>query len=124
MADQFLFVLKSQPACGRAARYDQRLCLEPFIIRLNADMTVAWLKGFDLRIRKARTEFLRLLVHVENQLRPVNPFRKSREIFHERRGRELPAGLAAFQDKRAQVGAGRVNRRSQTGAAAPDNDDL
>ena len=75
-------------------------------------------------VGKTGTEFFRLLVHVQNQLRAVDPFGKAGKILNHRRGRKLTARLPPFEHERAQVCAGRVNRRRQTGTTAPDNDHL
>ncbi len=65
-----------------------------------------------------------LLAHVLDQLGPLNALGKSREIFHQGGKRQLASGFMTFEHQRFQVGTGRVERRSVTGAARPDNDDV
>ena len=74
------------------------------------------------RIGKARAEFLRLLVHVHDQLRTVDAFREAGEIFDQRGRGKLTARLAAFEHEWIQVRAGGINRRRQSRATAADND--
>ena len=64
-----------------------------------------------LRVGKARAEILGLFVHVQDQLRPVDPFRKAGKIFHHRRRRELAARLATLEYERTQIRARGINRR-------------
>ena len=85
-------------------------------------MFVAHVEISDLSIRKARAEILGLLVHIQDQLRTVDSFWKAWEIFDESRGRQLAARLAPFQNERAQVRSCGINRGSQSGATAPNND--
>ena len=75
-------------------------------------------------VGKTGAEFFRLLVHVQNQLRTVDPFGKAGKILNHRRGRKLAARLPPFEHERAQVCAGGVNRRRRTGTTTPDNDHL
>ena len=51
-------------------------------------------------VGKSRAEVLCLFVHVENQLWTIDPFGKSRIIFHQRSRGKLAARLASFQNKR------------------------
>jgi hypothetical protein len=110
MADQFLFVLQPEPARRSAARHDQRLRFQPFVIGLDANMTVPWLEVCYLGVGKPRPEFLGLLVHIQNQLRTVDPFRKTGKIFHQRRRGKLAAWLASFEHERTQIRARGINR--------------
>ena len=124
MADQLLFALKSQPARGSSAGNNERLRLQPFIIGFDAHVTIPQLKIGHFRVSKTGAEFFRLLVHVYDELRPINSVWKAWVIFHERRGRKLAARLTAFQHKGIQIGARRINGSGQSRAAAPDDDHL
>ena len=55
---------------------------------------------------------------------PSIPSTKAGEILHQRRRRELAARLLAFEDQGREVGARRVNGRSEPGAAGTDNDNF
>ncbi len=110
MTDEFVLVLESKVARRSATRDNERLRLQPFVVGFDADMIVTRLEIGCFRVRKVRTEFLRLFVHVNDQLRTVDPVGKSRIIFDKRRGGKLSAGLTAFQHKRAQIGARRIDR--------------
>ena len=70
-------------------------------------------------IRRAKPR--RLLLHVFDQLRPLNPLRPAGKVLHQRGDRKLAAGLVALQNQRFQSGARRVERRRQSGAAGAKN---
>ena len=112
----------SPVARRRTTRDNQRFCFEPLVIRANTNVLAAHFEIGHFRIRKARAEFFRLRVHVHDQLRTVDAFRKAGKVFHHGRGGELAAGMASLEDERTQVGARGVNRRGQPRATAPDDD--
>ena len=85
-------------------------------------MAVVRLETGHFGVGEARAEFLRLRVHVQDQLRPVDAFGKTGKIFHHGGGRELAARMAAFEDERAQIRARGVNRGGQSRATAADDD--
>ena len=87
-------------------------------------MTLEGFKISHLGIRKAGPEFLGLRMHVQDQLRTIDPVRKAWEIFDHRGGGKLTARLAAFEHKWTEVRAGGINRRRQSRATAANNDDL
>ncbi len=124
MADQFFFVLEVQPAGRRAAGNDQRLGLDPFVVGFDPNVIVARLEVGDFGVGKSGAEVLRLFMHVQNELRSVDPFRKSGKIFHQRSGGKLAAGLAAFQNERIQIRASGINGSRQSGAATANDDHL
>src|SRR5206468_769543 len=70
-----------------------------------------------------RAETRRLLAHLLDQLRPLDPLREAGEVLHVGRETELPARLVAVDQERLQVGAGGVDRRRQAGAPRPQDDD-
>ena len=78
----------------------------------------------DRRIGKPRTEFLRLLMHVDDELRAIDALRKSGKIFHHCRRGKLTARLPAFEDERIKIRARGINRGGQPRASAPDDDHL
>ncbi len=61
-------------------------------------------------------EILRLHLHVLHQIGTVDPLRKPGEIFHQGGEGKLAAGFMAGNDERLQIGAGRVNSGSVSGA--------
>ncbi|CDN42677.1 hypothetical protein BN871_BS_00340 [Paenibacillus sp. P22] len=76
----------------------------------------------------ARTEFsaetLGLLAHVGHELRTHDAIRESGEVLDFRRRRQLAARLRSFDDERAEVGAGQIDRSGQTGRAGTDDNGL
>src|ERR1051325_7614855 len=77
-----------------------------------------------LSVRKSGPEFLRLGMHIHDQLWTVNSIWESREILYQCRCGELPARLSALEHERAQVRTGGVDRRSQSGTPAAHNNDI
>src|SRR6266404_2422530 len=77
VTDEFLFIFETEIACRSATRDDERLRLEPLVVGFDANMTVARLEIGCFRVRKPRAEFLRLFVHVDDQLRTVDPIWES-----------------------------------------------
>jgi hypothetical protein len=71
-----------------------------------------------------RAEFLRLLAHVLNELRPQDAIREAREILDVRGERKLSAGLVAVDDQRLEVRAPGIDGGGQTSAATADNYDI
>src|SRR5207247_4571650 len=100
---------------------DQRLRLQPVIVGFDADMLVASIEIGRLRVRETSAKFLGLPMHIKDKLRSIDSIWETGRIFHQCRGRELSAWLPPFQHQRAQISAGSVNRRRQSGAAAPDD---
>ena len=63
-------------------------------------------------------------LHAGHQLIAINPLGKTREILHDARGGQESSGHGAREDQRLEIGAGRVNGSSQTGAASPNDHDV
>ena len=74
------------------------------------------------RVRKACAKVFCLFVHVQDELRTINSIGKARVIFDQGGRGKLAAGLSPFEHERIQIRTRSVNRRRQSGAAAPDND--
>ena len=63
----------------------------------------------DCPCRYTGAKTLRLLLHVLDQRRALDPFGKAREIFDFSGNGELAAGLMPFENERLQIGSGRVD---------------
>ena len=72
----------------------------------------------------ARSISFGLLAHIRHQLRSEDSTWKAGKILNQCGGRKLSAGLASFQNKRTEIGAGGINRGGQPRATAPDNNHL
>src|SRR5437763_9138136 len=110
MADELLFVFEPEPAGRRAACYNQRTRLQPFVIGLDPNVVRSSLEICHLGVSKARPELLRLLVHVDDELGSVDPLGETGEIFDQRGRGKLSARLAALEHERIQVSSGSINR--------------
>ncbi len=123
-ADQFFFTLQPQQT-RRCARGDDQSFRFIGIFsgdnskRAFADVDFVYSPGFEFR-----SEFLCLLAHIFDELRPHNAIGETGIILNVRGEGELAAGLVPVKDQRFQVGARSVNRSSETGAAAADDEDV
>ncbi len=121
VADELLFAVEAEVARRRAAGNDERLGFHPLAIHLQPGVRAGVFKFLNDAVLKARAEFFRLLMHAQDQIRTLHPLGEAGKIFHGGGGGELAAGLAAFQNKRGEAGAGRVDGRGETGATRPDD---
>jgi hypothetical protein len=96
---------------GCAACHDESTRFQPLFINLDPDVALEALEIGHFRIRKASSEFLGLRMHVQDQLRPIDAFRKAGEILDQRGCGKLTTRLAAFEHEWTQVRAGGINRR-------------
>src|ERR1035441_2878862 len=70
---------------------------------------------------KRRTKPLRLLLHVFDQVRPLNSIRPAWKVLHHRGNRKLSPWLVTLQNQRFQSSACGVNGRRKPGAARAKN---
>jgi hypothetical protein len=116
VADQRLFAGQAQPARARARGHNQRA-------RVISPVEVC--SGWDARpldpSHQVRliggAEARRLLLHVLDQLRPLDAVGPAGKVLDQRGDGELAAGLVALQNQRFHPGARGVERRRQSGAA-------
>src|SRR4029077_10859169 len=110
MADQFFFAFQPQQAARSPGGDDQsRRFIGIFsgddLERALADVDFGYSSGFELR-----AEFLRLLAHVFDELRPHDAVGEPGIILNVGSEGKLAAGLVPVQNERFQVGARSVNR--------------
>ena len=67
---------------------------------------------------------LGLLAHVVDEFRALNAVGEAGEILDQSGDGELPAGLMAINDQRAEIGASGVDSGSQPRASGADDDDI
>ena len=117
VADQRLFAGQAQPARARTRGDDQRARMNFARRGMQADgMRV----HFDARhqgVLIGCAEASRLLLHVLDQLRPLNALGPAGKVLDHRGNRELAAGLVTLQNQRFHPGARGVKRGRQSGAA-------
>src|SRR3954468_6043709 len=121
VSDQSLFAGQPEPPGGSAAGDDQGLSLDGLFTELQGERTLTEIGAGKMTGANLSAEARGLALHVLDQLRTLNAFRKSGKIFYQRGERELAAGLVAFEDERLQVGAGGINGGSQAGASGAEN---
>ena len=124
MSDQLLLVRQSQPSGRSATGNDERLGVDLLVADMQQKRTLAEIRAREVRHAIFRTEALRLLAHVLDELRPHDSFGESWKVLHERGHGELASGFMALDDKRFEVGTRGVERGSVAGASRPDDDDL
>src|ERR1017187_2868414 len=121
MPNQRLLAWQSQPPSARTRRHNQRACMN---LARRSDQLDRPRPQFDLvqeRMLKRRTKPLRLLLHVVDQVRPLNPIRPAWKVFHHRGNRKLSPWLVTLQNQRFQSSACGVNGRRKPGAARAKN---
>jgi len=124
MPDEFFFAVEIEPAGGGTAGDDQCASIDPGIIELDCDKTVAGLDFLELRVLKPGTEALGLLFHAHDEHGAVDAFREAGEVFNEGGGGELTTGLGAFEDEGCEVCACAVDGGSESGATGSDDDNI
>ena len=124
MADQLFLILQIEPSGRGAAGDDEGLGLDPCTINLEAVAMLAGLEILQRAVLETRAEFLRLRVHVHDEIRAVDALGEAGKIFHRRGRGELASRLATFEDERGKLGPPRVNGRGESGATCSYNDDF
>src|ERR1700733_1589111 len=92
-------IRQPKPLSGRATRHNQALRFQPLAVDLETVKVRAGFEFVDFSVAEASAEFLRLPVHVHDQLRAINPVGKSGEILDQRGRSELAAWFTTFQDE-------------------------
>lgn len=123
MANERLFALDADVAGRRSAGDDEGFRLQPSAVHFQP-VRRAGLELLHNAILEAGAEFFSLLMHPLNQLGTIHPVRESWEIFHGRRGGELPAGEASLENKRRKIGAPSVDCGCESGTSRANNDDI
>lgn len=130
MADERLLVGKAQPPRRCAASDDERAGQQSLAAKVHRDRflavrtLLAEVHASNMSGEKLGTETRGLLTHVLDQLRPLDAFRKSREVFHQRGDGELAAGLMSVDHEGAEIGAGSIDRRGQSRTSGTDDNDV
>ena len=121
MSFELFFVFQAQPLGRGTAGDDDAFRFDPISVDLEPMMSFGGFKFFELGVHEPSDEFLRLFVHIHDQLRPVNAIGKSREILDERSCRQLTARFSTLKDEGSQVGPCGVNCSRQSGAPRSNN---
>src|SRR5712691_3641182 len=124
VADQFFFALEAQQTRGGSGSNNQSLRFKGIFSGDDPERAPGKVHFRDGSGFEFRAEFLRLLAHVFNELRPQNPLRKAGEIFDMGGEGKLTAGFVPVQDERLQVRTGGVDRGGEASAATSDDDDV
>src|ERR1700678_479025 len=120
---QPFLICQPEPLSGRATGHNQTLRFQPLAVDLETVKVSAGFEFVDLSVAETSAKFLRLPVHVHDQLRAINPVGESGEILDQRGRSELAAWFTTFQDEGRKVCPGRIDRGGQAGATRTPDDD-
>ena len=109
MADEPVFVRQPQPARRSAGSDDERAGFDPLAFDVEAERALGEVGILHGAVAILSAEPLGLMFHVLDQVRSVDAFGKSREIFDFGGERQLPAGVVTGDDDRFQIGARRIH---------------
>src|SRR4029077_15386060 len=91
-ADELLLGWQAEPAGGSAGGDNQSTGLDTFFLDVQAEWALGEI-GFERRaMQELGAEILRLLLHVRDQLRPIDAFRKTGKVLNQGGERQLAAG--------------------------------
>jgi len=96
----------------------------PFAVDIQAEGALGKVGFGDGAMDVFGAERLGLLLHVLDQLRPVDAVGKSGEILDHRGDRELAAGLVSDDHQGFEIGSGCVDRGSVAGTAGANDSDV
>src|SRR5580765_2335957 len=95
--------------------------MDLLVPKMQRKRSLAQIRADQVRHTIFRPKPLSLLAHILDELWSHDSFGKTREVLHECGHRELPARLMAFNHKRLQIRARRVECGCVSGASGPDN---
>src|SRR5581483_3874718 len=121
MSNQRLLTRQIQPSRRGAGCDDERLCQDCFFPDLELERTFREIGAMQVSRMEFGPETLRLLVHVLNQFWALDAFRPSREVFHQGGHGKLAAGFVTLDEQRLQIGARRIKRCREPGAAGAED---
>ena len=124
MADELVLRLEAQPTSGRSRRDDDGAGFQPLAFDIQAKWPLGEIGVEDRSGNEFGAEVLSLELHILDQFRPVDSFRKSGEILHQSGERKLAAGFVAPDYQRLQIGACGVDRGGVSGTAGTNNDNV
>ncbi len=93
----------------------------PFAIDIQAERTLGEINLGDRSVYIFGAEMLGLLLHVLDEIWPIDPFRKAGEILDKRRDGKLTARLMSADNKRLEVCPSGIDGRSVSGTAGADD---
>ena len=122
MANECLLGFETQPARRSAGSDDHGARLDPIAFDVEAKGAAGKIGVEDGPVHVFGAEILRLLLHVLDQVRPVDAFRETGKVLHQGGEGKLSAGFMAAHDQRFQVGARGVDSGGIARASGTDDD--
>src|SRR5438874_6545325 len=95
VSDECLLIGQAEPTRGCAAGHNQGTRVDGFTTEIQHKRSARQICVDHMAGVELRSEARRLLLHVLYQFRPVDTFRKTGEIFHQRSQGELSTGFVA-----------------------------
>jgi hypothetical protein len=125
MAHQSLLGLQVQELCrGPGGDDERRAAQRGPVSEGQRERPLAEVRGTDVAVDALRAEANRLLLEQLHHVGPEDAVRKSRVVLDVGRDRELPAGLAAFDENGREVRPRRIESGCEPGRPGAEDDDL
>jgi len=122
VADERLLGWQVEPARAGAGGDDERAGVDGLFADVERDGMLSEVDGAEMGHAQLGAEADRLLLHVLDEVGPLDALGPAGKVFDQRGDGELAAGFVAFEDERLEVGACSVDGGGKSGAAgAEDN---
>jgi hypothetical protein len=119
---QCLLRRQTKPAGRRSAGNDQCPRMNGLVAKVQRERMLGQIRGRQVPEPKLGAKARSLLAHVLDQIRSLNALRPARKVLDQSRDRQLAARLVTFEQEWFQIGASRVDRCCQSGAAGAKDD--
>jgi hypothetical protein len=113
VADERLLGREIQPARARTRGDDERPCVDDLLAGIQLEGVLGEIDRGQVSHAELGAEACGLLLHVLNQLGPLDSLGPAGKVFDQGGDRELAAGLVALEDERLQVRTAGVDGRGK-----------
>jgi len=122
VADEGLLGGQVEPAGACSGGDDEGAGVDGLVADVESQGTLGEVDGAEVSHAQLGAEADGLLLHVLDELGPLDAFGPAGKVFDQRGDGELAAGLVAFEDEGLEVGAGSVDGGGESGAAGAEDD--
>jgi len=124
VTDEGLLGGQSEPARRGSAGDDEGAGVNGLAAEIEREGALGEIDGDQVTHAEVGAEARGLLLHVLDELRALNPFGPSGEVFDQGGDGELASGLVAFEDERLEVGARGIDGGGEAGATGAEDDGI
>jgi hypothetical protein len=124
VADEGLLGGQVEPAGAGTAGDDEGAGVNGLFADGEGEGTLGEVDGVEMSHAQLGTEADGLLLHVLDELRPLDAFGPTGKVFYQCGDRELATGLVAFEDERFEVGPCSVDGSGKSGATGAEDDSV